>query len=191
MLGRFPSNAILSHDLLEGVFARTGLVSELELIDDYPSHFSAYSRRKHRWIRGDWQILKWLFPRVPNAEGQRVANPLNALSRWKILDNLRRSVIEAATFVLLLASWFFLPGSAAVWTIATVAAPDSTLYAADLLPAQAREHRRPLCARETDFRGLYRRPSQRSYLFYFSGAPNTCHNGRHFSHRGAPDHYSP
>jgi hypothetical protein len=118
---RFPSNAILSHDLIEGVFARTGLVSELELIDDYPSHFSAYSRRKHRWIRGDWQILKWLFPRVPNAEGQRVANPLNALSRWKILDNLRRSVIEAATFVLLLASWFFLPSSPAVWTIATVA----------------------------------------------------------------------
>ena len=118
---RFPSNAILSHDLIEGAYTRAGLASELELIDDYPSHFSAYSRRKHRWIRGDWQILKWLFPRVPNAEGQRVPNPLNLLSRWKILDNLRRSVIEAATFILFLACWFYLPGSPAVWTIAAVA----------------------------------------------------------------------
>jgi hypothetical protein len=118
---RFPSNAILSHDLIEGVYTRTGLASELELIDDYPSHFSAYSRRKHRWIRGDWQILKWLFPRVPNAEGQRVRNPLSLLSRWKILDNLRRSVIEAATFVLFLACWFYLPGSPGLWTVAAVA----------------------------------------------------------------------
>jgi hypothetical protein len=118
---RFPSNAILSHDLIEGVYTRTGLVSELELVDDYPSHFSAYSRRKHRWIRGDWQILKWLFPRVPDADGNRVPNPLKLLSRWKILDNLRRSVIEAATLLLFLACWFYLPGSSALWTIATVA----------------------------------------------------------------------
>ena len=118
---RFPSNAILSHDLIEGVYARTGLVSELELIDDYPSHFSAHSRRKHRWIRGDWQILKWLFARVPNAQGKRIPNPLSLLSRWKILDNLRRSVIEAATFLLLLACWFYLPGSPTLWTIAAVA----------------------------------------------------------------------
>jgi cyclic beta-1,2-glucan synthetase len=118
---RFPSNAILSHDLIEGIYARTGLVSELELIDDYPSHFSAYSRRKHRWIRGDWQILKWLFSRVPDAQGNRVPNPISLLSRWKILDNLRRSVIEAATFLLLLACWFYLPSSPALWTIATIA----------------------------------------------------------------------
>jgi len=118
---RFPSNTILSHDLIEGVYARTGLVSEIELIDDYPSHFSAYSRRKHRWIRGDWQILKWLFPRVPDATGERVANPLSLLSRWKILDNLRRSVTEAATFILFLACWFYMPGSPALWTAAAVA----------------------------------------------------------------------
>ncbi len=118
---RFPSNAILSHDLIEGSYVRTGLLSDTEIIDDYPSHFSAYSRRKHRWVRGDWQILRWLFPRVPDANGQRVPNPLSVLSRWKILDNLRRSVIEAATFVLFLACWFFLPGSAAGWTAAAVA----------------------------------------------------------------------
>jgi cyclic beta-1,2-glucan synthetase len=119
--GRFPSNAILSHDLIEGAYARAGLVSDVEIIDDYPSHFSAHSRRKHRWIRGDWQILRWLLPRVPNANGRFVKNPLDVVSRWKILDNLRRSVIEAATFVLLLAAWFYLPGSPGNWTAATVA----------------------------------------------------------------------
>jgi hypothetical protein len=119
--GRFPSNAILSHDLIEGAYARAGLVSDVEIIDDYPSHFSAHSRRKHRWIRGDWQILRWLLPRVPDAHGKSVKNPLNVVSRWKILDNLRRSVIESATFVLLLAAWFYLPGSPGNWTAATVA----------------------------------------------------------------------
>jgi cyclic beta-1,2-glucan synthetase len=119
--GRFPSNAILSHDLIEGAYARAGLISDVEIIDDYPSHFSAHSRRKHRWIRGDWQILRWLLPRVPDAHGTLVKNPLDVVSRWKILDNLRRSVIEAATFVLLMAAWFYLPGSPAAWTAATVA----------------------------------------------------------------------
>ena len=118
---RFPSNAILSHDLIEGAYTRTGLDSEVEIIDDYPSHFSAHNRRKHRWIRGDWQILKWTFGRVPNAHGERVANPLNILSRWKLLDNLRRSIIEAATFVLFLACWFYLPGSPVPWTFAALA----------------------------------------------------------------------
>jgi len=119
--GRFPSNAILSHDLIEGAYSRTGLITEVEIIDDYPSHFSAHSRRKHRWVRGDWQILRWLFNKVPDANGRIVDNPLSFVSRWKILDNLRRSVIEAATFILFLACWFVLPGSAARWTIAAVA----------------------------------------------------------------------
>jgi len=113
---RFPHNAILSHDLIEGAYARAGLLSDVEIIDDYPSHYSAYSRRKHRWVRGDWQIMRWLLPRVRNASGKVVPNPLSLVSRWKILDNLRRSVIEIAIFVLLLAGWFFLPGSPRQWT---------------------------------------------------------------------------
>ena len=118
---RFPSNTILSHDLIEGAYARAGLVSDVEVIDDYPSHFSAHGRRKHRWVRGDWQILRWLFHRVPDGAGRLVANPLTVISRWKILDNLRRSMVESALFALLIAAWFFLPGSPAYWTSAAIA----------------------------------------------------------------------
>ena len=89
---RFPENALLSHDLIEGAYARAALVSDIELIDDYPSHFSAYSRRKHRWVRGDWQIMRWLLPRVPDFTQAVIANPISLISRWKILDNLRRSL---------------------------------------------------------------------------------------------------
>ncbi|MGH9343698.1 MAG: glucoamylase family protein, partial [Terriglobia bacterium] len=117
---RFPCNALLSHDLIEGSYARAGLVSDVDVIDDYPSHFNAYSRRKHRWVRGDWQILRWLFSRVPGFDGKDVPNPIALISRWKILDNLRRSLVEAAILALLMGGWFFLPGGAAYWTIATL-----------------------------------------------------------------------
>ena len=117
---RFPENALLSHDLIEGAHARTGLTSDIELVDDYPSNYSAFSRRKHRWIRGDWQIAEWLFPRVREASGDRVANPLSVVSRWKIFDNLRRSLIEPAAFLMLIFGWLVLPGSPLRWTIAAI-----------------------------------------------------------------------
>jgi len=113
---RFPRSALLSHDLIEGAYARVGLVTDIELIDDYPTHFSAFSRRKHRWVRGDWQTLTWLFEWVPDESGRRVPNPISVVSRWKIVDNLRRSLVEPATFALLLAGWFGLTGGAAYWT---------------------------------------------------------------------------
>ncbi len=119
--GRFPCNSLLSHDLIEGAYARAGLASDIELIDDYPSHYSAYNRRKHRWLRGDWQVAEWLFSRVPDQSGARVFNPISVISRWKILDNLRRSLVEPATFLLLLLGWLLLPGGAAHWTIAAIA----------------------------------------------------------------------
>lgn len=118
---RFPVNSLLSHDLIEGAYARAGLLSDVEVVDDYPSHFSAYSRRKHRWVRGDWQIILWLLPRVPDYFGKIVRNPLSLLSRWEIIDNLRRSVTEFATFVLLLGIWLFFPGGAVYWTLAALA----------------------------------------------------------------------
>ena len=118
---RFPCNAILSHDMIEGAYARAGLVSDVEVIDDYPSRIAAYSKRKHRWVRGDWQILFWLFPRVPDYFGNVVRNPINLISRWKILDNLRRSLTEIAMLAILLCGWLFLPGAALYWTLATLA----------------------------------------------------------------------
>ena len=118
---RFPRNALLSHDLIEGAYARAGLASDIEVIEDYPSHYSAYNRRKHRWLRGDWQTAEWLLPKVPDESGQRVRNPISITAQWKILDNLRRSLVEPATFLLLVLGWIVLPGSPALWTLATIA----------------------------------------------------------------------
>ena len=83
---------MLSHDLFEGLYARTALVSDIEVVDDYPSSVLAHARRQHRWVRGDWQILLWLFPFVPTRTGF-ARNRLPLISRWKILDNLRRSLV--------------------------------------------------------------------------------------------------
>src|SRR6202044_1653519 len=101
-------------------YARVGLVGDVEVIDDYPSHLSAWGRRKHRWVRGDWQVAQWLFPRVPDESAHYVPNPISAMSRWKIFDNLRRSLVEPATLLLLLAGWLRLPGGPLYWTVATL-----------------------------------------------------------------------
>jgi hypothetical protein len=114
---RFPRNSLLSHDLIEGAYARAGLVTDIELIDDYPSHYSAYTRRKHRWVRGDWQIAQWMFSRVPDESGRLVASPISTVSRWKIFDNLRRSLVEPFTFILFVAGWLVLPGGPVYWTV--------------------------------------------------------------------------
>ena len=87
-----PENALLSHDLFEGLHARVALVSDVEIVDEYPSSVLTHARRQHRWIRGDWQILFWLFPFVPSRHGLK-RNPLPLIGRWKILDNLRRSLV--------------------------------------------------------------------------------------------------
>ena len=117
---RFPRNALLSHDLIEGAYARAGLVTDVEVIDDYPSHYSAYTRRKHRWVRGDWQIAQWLFAVVPDESGRKVRNPISTISRWKIFDNLRRSLVDPFTLLLLIAGWLWLPGGPRYWTIVTL-----------------------------------------------------------------------
>ncbi len=118
---RFPRNALLSHDLIEGAYARAGLVSDVEVIDDYPSHYSAYNRRRHRWLRGDWQIVRWILSRVPNESRRLVQNPISLVSKWKIVDNLRRSLVEPAIFLLLMAGWLVLPGGPRFWTLVTLA----------------------------------------------------------------------
>ena len=112
--GRFPENRILSHDLLEGCYARAGLLSDVELYEEYPSRYGADVSRRHRWIRGDWQIAGWLLRRVPGAGADRGGasqqrktqpNPLSWLSQWKIFDNLRRSLAPLALVALMFAGW--------------------------------------------------------------------------------------
>jgi cyclic beta-1,2-glucan synthetase len=113
---RFPENRILSHDLLEGCYARAGLVSDVQLYEEYPARYDADVNRRYRWIRGDWQLAAWLLPTVPGPAGQRLKNPLSAHSRWKLLDNLRRSLVPAALTLLLLLGWLT-PVSAVLWTL--------------------------------------------------------------------------
>lgn len=109
--GRFSDNQILSHDLIEGCYARSGLVSDICLYESFPSDYQNDVSRRHRWIRGDWQIAGWLLPQI--------GNPISLLSRWKILDNLRRSVIPFVLMLLLIIGW--LNGSnALIWTMTVV-----------------------------------------------------------------------
>lgn len=103
---RYPSNVILSHDLLEGAYVRTAFAGEVELYDQFPDNYFDYAKREHRWIRGDWQILSWLFKWIPGQGGGKEENPLSYINRWKVFDNLRRSLVYPALIVLLLVSWF-------------------------------------------------------------------------------------
>ncbi len=120
LAGRLPENRILSHDLLEGCYARAGLLSDVHLYEEYPSCYSLDVSRRHRWIRGDWQLTGWLLPRVPGPGAQRQNNPLSGLSRWKLFDNLRRSLVPPALTVLLLLGWTVL-SPFWFWTLSVIA----------------------------------------------------------------------
>ncbi|MES9943374.1 MAG: glucoamylase family protein [Candidatus Thiodiazotropha sp.] len=124
--GRFPDNLILSHDLLESGYARSALVTDVDLIEEHPDSYAIDISRRHRWIRGDWQLAGWLLPTVLGADqsegskARRQANPLTALSRWKLFDNLRRSLVSPALFALLIGGWLFGTGPAWFWSLLVV-----------------------------------------------------------------------
>jgi cyclic beta-1,2-glucan synthetase len=118
--GRFAANRILSHDLLEGCYARAGLVSDAELFEEFPARYSADVARRRRWIRGDWQLVGWLRRHVKGADGRRERNPLSMLSQWKIFDNLRRSLVPAALTLLLLLGWTVLLSPVWFWTTVVI-----------------------------------------------------------------------
>ncbi len=121
--GNFPNNAVLSHDLLESCYGRSALLSDVTLYEDHPSSYAADVSRRHRWMRGDWQIARWLLPSVPSRSSPSVPNPISALSRWKIFDNLRRSLVPLSMLALLLLTWLFASPSAAIaatWFIVVV-----------------------------------------------------------------------
>ncbi len=113
---RFPAETLLSHDLIEGAHTGVGLASDIELFENLPRDYASFVKRQHRWIRGDWQIAPWIFPRVPSASGGREPNPLTIMNRWRILDNLRRSLVPVASLLLLLFGWLISPAPG-VWSL--------------------------------------------------------------------------
>jgi len=135
--GKFPENAILSHDLLESAHARSGLVSDVLLYEEFPARYPADVSRRHRWIRGDWQIAWWLLPWVPRLAAEHCQNPISALSWWKIFDNLRRSVVPIGMLALLLGAWLCVPspwgGVATLFVLAVIVAVPLLAFLEDLL----------------------------------------------------------
>ncbi len=119
LAGRFPENRILSHDLVEGCHARSGLLSDVQVYEEQPTQYGADVKRRHRWIRGDWQLLPWLLPWAPSAQHGWRRNATTSLSRWKILDNLRRSLVPTATLALLVFGWLRMDAALA-WTVAVL-----------------------------------------------------------------------
>jgi cellobiose phosphorylase len=130
--GRFPESRILSHDLLEGCYARAGLLSDVQLYEDYPARYGTDVSRRRRWIRGDWQLAGWLLPRVPGEGPHRRQNLLSGLSLWKLFDNLRRSLVPAALTTLLLLGWTVLT-PAWFWTATVLGIALIPLLAASIL----------------------------------------------------------
>ncbi|MBO9608400.1 MAG: glycosyl transferase family 36 [Paenibacillaceae bacterium] len=114
---RIPEDRVLSHDLLEGGFLRAALLADIELVDDQPAKFISFQKRLHRWVRGDWQLLMWLFPRASDRHGEVRPVDLSALTRWQMLDNLRRSLMPPALYALLLFAFAGLPGITVRWLI--------------------------------------------------------------------------
>ena len=148
LAGRMPDDSILSHDLLEGCYSRAGLVSDVQLYEDYPSRYAVDVKRRHRWIRGDWQLLPWLLPWVRRGDARRERNPLSMLSRGKLADNLRRSLVPASMTALFVLGWLLAPRALAwtLWVLAILLIPPLLASLVDLtrrppdLPLRAHLH---------------------------------------------------
>ena len=139
--GRVPENALLSHDLFEGAYGRVALASDIIIYDGFPDSYVEHAQRSRRWIRGDWQLLPWLANHVPSADSRQLKNQLTALDRWKIFDNLRRSLIPGGLVLFAIAGWFVFPGNPWLWTILTIATPGAYLFT-DLVTGLAHGRRR-------------------------------------------------
>jgi len=137
LAGKVKENTLLSHDLLEGIFARAALATDIELFDEFPSHYEAAAARQHRWARGDWQLLPWIFGRGGLSKEERRKTKIPAISRWKMLDNLRRTLSAPSMFLTLVVGWL-VPGiSPWMWTrfiLATVAIPSLIPFLIGLNP---------------------------------------------------------
>jgi cyclic beta-1,2-glucan synthetase len=150
--GRVPDSALLSHDLFEGTFARAGLTSDIEVVEEFPSRYDVAAARQHRWARGDWQLLPWILGRGNGSAGRDVG-ALPLIGRWKMLDNLRRSLSAPASVLALLAGWALPLQAAVVWTgfvLSTIALATLLPVLASIVPRRtritARSHLRALAA---------------------------------------------
>jgi cyclic beta-1,2-glucan glucanotransferase len=116
LAGRIPENALLSHDLLEGIFARAGLVTDIEVIDEFPARYDVAAARQHRWTRGDWQLLPWILGRGWTSNGDKRIREIPLVGRWKMVDNLRRSLSAPLGFLALVGGWTLPFSSAELWS---------------------------------------------------------------------------
>ncbi len=114
--GRFPEEHLLSHDLIEGAYAGAGFSSDILIFDQFPKDYLTWTKRQHRWFRGDWQIMDWIFPTIRGVDNKPEVNPLSVINRWKVFDNLRRALMFPAILGLLLTTWFT-STAAPMWTI--------------------------------------------------------------------------
>jgi cyclic beta-1,2-glucan synthetase len=116
LAGRVADGTLLSHDLFEGIFAGAGLVSDIEVVEEFPSRYDVAAARQHRWVRGDWQLLPWIFGRRDATTGHRPGRRVPLIGQWKMLDNLRRSLSAPASIAALLAGWLLTRDAAVLWT---------------------------------------------------------------------------
>jgi len=145
LAGRVPENALLSHDLFEGIFARAGLVTDIEFFEEFPAHYEVAVVRQHRWARGDWQLLPWIIGHAPDTSGGRIRASIPLIGRWKMLDNLRRTLSAPAAFLTLIAGWTLPFTSPVIWTtfvLACIAVPPLLPVLTGLIP-----HRRGISKR--------------------------------------------
>jgi cyclic beta-1,2-glucan synthetase len=112
--GRVPSNSLASHDLFEGIQGRVALATDVVVFEQYPQNYLSFARRMHRWIRGDWQLVPWLLPTVPVVRGKKIPNRLTVIDRWKVLDNLRRSLLAPSLMIAFFVAWAALGRAAAL-----------------------------------------------------------------------------
>jgi cyclic beta-1,2-glucan synthetase len=140
LAGRVPDSTLLSHDLFEGVFARAGLASDVEVVEEFPARYDVDAVRHHRWARGDWQLLPWMLGRGPLAGTDRARRGITAIGRWKMLDNLRRTLSAPACMLALLAGFALPFAAASVWTCCVLLAlllPPLIPIASNIVPRRA------------------------------------------------------
>ncbi len=170
MDGQIPDSRVLSHDLLEGIFTRAGLASDVEVVEEFPSRYDVAAARQHRWARGDWQLLPWIFGRGTGGRNNAERNAIPAIGRWKMLDNLRRSLSAPADVLAFIVGWLLPFHAALAWTaflLVTIAFPPLLPVIAGLVP------RRVGVSMRTHFKGLGEDLAlglvQSAFLFIFLG----------------------